>query len=426
MRACIVTPGQPSNNPRVVKEADALAEAGYDVHVLCSDCGLWPSKMDADLMFGKRWTIEYAGGTAAGRPLWYKATRVRHGLSRRLLRWKPDSIAIRRRAVVRAAPELAYSALGYRADLYIAHHPSVLPLAVEAARRNGGRVGYDIEDFYTGMYPIDSAPSDIERLFEQIEREYLPECSYVTAASPSYADTYVAKYGIPRPTPVLNVFPLADRPVDFPPTPAAGQPVRLYWFSQVLGSGRGIEDVIRALGLLKDCDFQLHLRGNWLAGYQDQLFATAKQAGVNGNIIFVYPPAPPKDMVRLAAQFDVGLCVEQPVDHSRPLGITNKTLVSLLAGNAIASTNMIGQKPLLDTLGPAAFSYSPGDHRALAGGLRSWHADRDSLDLARRQAWEWGRRKYNWEVEQQVFLTAVEGALESRESATVKTERSYA
>jgi len=28
---CLVTPGQPSTNPRLVKEADALAEAGYDV-----------------------------------------------------------------------------------------------------------------------------------------------------------------------------------------------------------------------------------------------------------------------------------------------------------------------------------------------------------------------------------------------------------
>ena len=33
-RICLVTPGQPSTNPRLVKEADALCEAGYDVQVV--------------------------------------------------------------------------------------------------------------------------------------------------------------------------------------------------------------------------------------------------------------------------------------------------------------------------------------------------------------------------------------------------------
>jgi glycosyltransferase involved in cell wall biosynthesis len=369
--------------------------------------------MDRDLMANKRWTLEYAGGTAAGRPLRYKVTRLRHCVGRRMLRWNPDSSLFQHWAIVRAAPELASAALRRPADLYIAHHPSVLPIATQAARLHGGRVGYDIEDFYSGMYPIGSEPSRIDRLIEQIETDHLPYCSYVTAASPAYADAYVAKYGIQRPTPILNVFPLSDRPNEFPPTPSVGQPVRLYWFSQVLGSGRGLEDVIRALGIIKDCSFELHLRGNWLTGYREKLFATAKQTGVKESTIFVYPPAAPGEMVRQAATFDVGLCVEQPVDHSRPLGITNKTFVSLLAGNAILSTNMAGQKPLLDVIGPAAFAYEPGDVRKLTTGLRKWHDDRKSLDLARRQAWNWGTRRYNWDLEKQVFLRAVEAAVDT-------------
>jgi len=35
-RVCLVTTGQPACNPRLVKEADALAEAGFDVHVVAA------------------------------------------------------------------------------------------------------------------------------------------------------------------------------------------------------------------------------------------------------------------------------------------------------------------------------------------------------------------------------------------------------
>ena len=33
-KVCLVSPGHLSSNPRLVKEANALAEAGYQVHVI--------------------------------------------------------------------------------------------------------------------------------------------------------------------------------------------------------------------------------------------------------------------------------------------------------------------------------------------------------------------------------------------------------
>lgn len=35
-RVCLVTTGQPACNPRLVKEADALIDAGFDVHVVAA------------------------------------------------------------------------------------------------------------------------------------------------------------------------------------------------------------------------------------------------------------------------------------------------------------------------------------------------------------------------------------------------------
>ena len=54
-RVCLVTTGQPACNPRLVKEADALAEAGFDVHVVAAYSADWATDADRDLVKSRRW-----------------------------------------------------------------------------------------------------------------------------------------------------------------------------------------------------------------------------------------------------------------------------------------------------------------------------------------------------------------------------------
>ena len=403
---CLLTPGQPSNNPRLVKEADALAEAGYTVHVLCVDCGLWPSETDSSVMAARPWACRYVGGMVHSRPLMHRIARLRLALTRRMLRVFPESEILQRAAMVRVGPELEAAALQHPAKLYIAHHAAVLPAAARAAAKFGGKVGYDAEDFYTGL----QAPPAIERCAADIERKYLPACDYVTASTREIAAAYVEKYHISPPVTVLNVFPLAQRPTAFRTGITRG-PLRLYWFSQCIGAGRGLEDVVRALGLLGDCEIELHLRGNWQAGYRERLLALAGSVGVRGDRIVSHAPAPPDDMVRLAAEYDIGLALEQPVDRNKLVCLSNKLFVYLLAGNAVAATNVGAQQSLIAEVGAAGWCYVPGDISSLAGRLHKWSLDRRSLEAARRRAWEWGEQRYNWDIEQRAFLDAVKGAL---------------
>jgi hypothetical protein len=330
----------------------------------------------------------------------------------------PHLSALRPWAVTRAGPEIAAAALRHKADLYIAHHPVVLPAAAQAAKAHRAKVAYDAEDFNTGIGSKGQQRATGNRVIEEFERQYLPQCSYTTAASPAIASAYVSKYGIVRPIPILNVFPLVDRPPKWRTTPMSGEPLRLYWFSQCIGSGRGLEDIVCALGLLKDCRFELHLRGEWLTGYRKEFFRAADEAGLSRESISVHRPAPPGEMVRLAAEFDIGLSVEQPIDDNRPLCITNKTFVYLLAGSALVSTEMVGQKLIIEALGPAVCCYTPGDIPKLAAGLRHWYKDRNALDVARRSAWDCATRRYNWDVEKISFLATVEGAFAPRRNVT--------
>ena len=409
-KICLLTPGQPSTNPRLVKEADALVEAGHQVQVLCGHTIAWADQADKILLSTRRWTCSYVGGEPGTALYWW--TRLRHGVTRRLpATWKLAG-TFRHWALCRVTPELLDAAFQCGADLYVAHYTGALSVAGAVAK--GALLAFDAEDFESGYYEYRTGPRAIDLLAESVERKYLPECCYVTAASPGIAAAYGAKYGIPTPASVLNVFPLAERPPQFRETSPEG-PLRLYWFSQTIGPGRGLEDVISAMAKLRDCSIELNLRGRWSAGYEQSLRQLATNGALDLTKIVSCPPAPPGDMVRLSAQYDIGLALEQPASPNRDLCLTNKIFSYLLAGNAVVATATRGQKPILDAIGRAGFFFEPGDVDALVRCLRLWYDDRHELHRARLEAWSCGTREFNWDLEKKKLVEIVNGVLARQE-----------
>jgi glycosyltransferase involved in cell wall biosynthesis len=312
-------------------------------------------------------------------------------------------------------PALERAAKRLAADLYIAHNLGALPAAVAAAEKHQAHVGFDAEDLHSGERGFGSRGSPIDELTVMVEQRYLPYCDYVTAAAPGIAEAYTAKYGIPTPVTILNVFPLWQRLREFRLSKDNG-PLTLYWFSQTIGPYRGLEDVVQAMGILRGCAIELHMCGVWQHGYRDHLSQFAKSVGMEPEQIVVHPPIPPDEMVRHAAEYDVGLALEQPYCENRNLCLTNKIFTYLLAGNAVIATATKGQQPIVESIGYAGFCYEPGDANALAGHLKLWYEDRASLQTARQEAWDWGTKKYNWDLEKKKFLQVVETTLKSGRS----------
>ena len=405
-KICLITPGQPSTNPRLVKEADALHEAGYEVQVICAHWAAWADDADKVLLESRRWSCEYVGGHSTSARLPYRWSRLRHGLARHFVVKGVAPKLLAEIASSRVLPELMRAAKATRADLYIAHNLAALPPALAAAQKYGAKVGFDAEDFHSGQ----EESSKARELVELIERKYLPQCDYLTAGSPQIAEAYTEKYQIPTPLSILNVFPLAERPCEFR-SAVAREPLTLYWFSQTIGAKRGLEDVVNAMGMLPQCDIELHLRGDWQPGYQKQLRALAKSCGVCEDKIKDYAPAPADEMARLASNYDVGLALEITSNHNRDICLTNKIFTYLLAGNAVIGTATKAQKAFVETIGEAGFCYEPGAVQVLAAQLQRWHNDREALETARRAAWECGTKRYNWDVEKHKFLTVVEKVL---------------
>jgi glycosyltransferase involved in cell wall biosynthesis len=405
-RICLITSEQLSTNPRVIKEADALQEAGYDVRVVSCQWMNWPRAEAKNLVSSRHWRSQIIDYSLEFSPRLFWLSRMRRHLALRFSRLiSAEKVLVR--AIGRIVPEIVQRAVSEPADLFIGHNLAGLPAAILAARKCGVPAAFDAEDMHSSMWLYETGPKTFDCLVERLERRFLPQCRYVTAASTLIADAYAQRYGIPVPQTILNVFPLGDRPSEFRERDF-NSPLTLYWFSQVIGARRGLEDVIRAMGLTGSHRIQLHLRGQWQPGYEQELRGLARTAGVLDEQIVSHELAPPGEMIRGSAAYDVGLALEQPVSKNRDICLTNKIYTYLLAGNAIVATATQAQRELMNEIPGTGLCYEVGDVKRLATQLRAWEADRNLLDAARRRAWQFGTERYNWELEKQKLVAVVD------------------
>jgi hypothetical protein len=413
MRVCLISTTQPSTNPRLVKEADALVEAGASVHVIGAHTSTWADKWDPSLLARRGWTCELLDWRCERNPVLFWKSRIRHYAAKRLAIIPAAAFLVAEAAASRIGPDLRRLAMTADADLFIAHNLGALPVALAAGDRCGAPVGFDAEDFHSGQLAPFAEPA-LFRATRHVEA-LIPRCAYVTAASPGIAKAYADLCHIPTPTCVLNVFPKRDRPVALRPADRSG-PVRLHWFSRTIGPDRGLEDAVRALGLLSAYRVELHLRGEWWGNYEADLRRLAADCGVDQARIVAHEPASPDDLVRLAASYDVGLALEPSVSVNNDIALSNKLFTYVLAGNAIVATQTSGQVRLKSDLAAAAAWCHAGNAESLAAALRPWLDDWNALDTARRTAWKLGETRFNWEIEQRTFLAVALGALRAATS----------
>lgn len=405
-RICIVTPGYIASTPRVVKEADALWEAGYVVRVVFSQGNLEQVRAhDMALLATKPWRWAAVGWSPQrdGERLLYHLSRLRHQAARRLPVPLIHQAGLAAHAEGRVYPELARLAAAEPAELFIGHYPAGLAAAAQAARRWGAKLAYDAEDLHTADQPATRAGArQIERV-RSIEARYLPHCASVTAASDLIAEELVQRYAIARPLVIHNVFPWAERAqLDGQRRDRQDERLSLYWYSQVIGAGRGIEDVIRAMGQA-GAGIQLHLRGSLSAETEARFSDLAREQGV-ADALFFHAPVPPTELLSRAVEHDVGLALENSHTLNYTITVTNKFFFYLLAGLALVATNVPGQRAILAQEPEAGLLHDPGDTATLARHLAQLRNDRDLLQRCQAAALRAARERWNWEQESQNLI----------------------
>ena len=393
-KVCVVTAGHLSTCPRMLKAADALHEAGYAVRVVSAVHTPWAFEADTQLVGTRQWKwrpVPYARRYAFG--AWLRSG-VRHRIARAVASVSPQRMpgAIVAEAFSRAHRELVTAVLEERADLIYGGSTGAIAAAAEAGRRSGTPFGVDFEDLHCDEQdPEDGWLSNA--LGGPIMRLAANGASFVTAGSAAIARACADEFGI-NAIAINNVFPL-------PSTPPAdrdrqGQKeLRLYWFSQTIGRRRGLEDIVRAVGLVGR-PATLYLRGRPAAGYISTLEDYSRQAAPSLRIE-VLPPSAPDSMVDECRPFDVGIAAEGGLVRNRHLSLSNKALTYPLAGLPVALTDTPGQRPLADDLGEGALLFAPGDVQSLAASLSRIVHDPCAMSRAREASWEAAKRRWHWE-----------------------------
>jgi len=409
---CIVSPGNLASNPRILKEADALHGAGYDVTVIVCDYNETLRQADDEIEAAAPWKVIRVPRAWDEGIVARMAAALAQALSAVGIA-VPVGVAARSARTPVAALMRRCSKM--RADLYIAHYVAALPAAAVAARLHGALFGFDAEDFHSGEGTGASGDAFRMKMIGIVEQAVLPSCSHMTAAAPLIGKAYAARYGLAEPVTVLNVFPLSMAPPR--PRPARTQEgtptVRAYWFSQTIGLDRGLQAFIQAMARTES-RVTLDIRGSNRWGHGDALLALAHSLGL-ADRVRVLPMAPPGEMVRLAADYDVGLSLETEVSENRRICLTNKIFTYLLAGVPVVMSDTPAQRLLATDLGAAARLCDLTDPAGLAAMLDAL-ASPAVLAEASVTAWRLGRERYNWEREQDVLLQSVAAAFARRET----------
>jgi Glycosyl transferases group 1 len=390
-RVCVVTAGHLSTCPRMLKTADALHDAGYQVRVISTRHVGWAWAADQCVKKRRAWTwqvVDYDRASARGKQLTSgvrfrgaKAAALATGAAR-----VPLAVGIR--GYSRVHDELVSAIASEPADFVYGGTTGALAAVAAGAQRLGVRFGLDLEDFHSAEQTGDGSEL-AHALAERIESDVLPTAAFLTAGSAMIAAAYSTKYDV-QPTPIHNTFS-----INFATESNRDGRLRLYWFSQTLGPGRGLEDVIAAAGRC-GITAEFHLRARPIPEYATHLTAFQARVAPSLELIFHDPDSPDR-MIELAHGYDLGVSTEDGAVLNHRLCLGNKIFTYLAAGLPVLLTSTPAQGRLAADLGLAAALYEPGDVESLASILQRWDSDSSLRCAAAHEARAAALRRWHWE-----------------------------
>jgi glycosyltransferase involved in cell wall biosynthesis len=389
----------------MLKEYRALKNAGYDVKVLYAFWASWAQESDHELFAKGKIDIDdfiLVGGDPENTPFLYFSSRVGFKVIRLLSKIIPSS-SLKELSINRPSFSMNMIAKGIKADLYIAHAIGVLPAVIYASKRNGGKVGIDFEDHYSGQW---LEGSDNYYFYNSIEKKYLPKLDFSIASSNLIAEKYKSAYQFLNPVVIHNVFSrkhLISTPIYF----NRDNNLKLFWFSQTVGQGRGLEEILRAMGLCNS-SITLTILGSCSLLVKDELIQIALKSGLKKKQIIFLDPVGPDEIFLIAAEHHIGLALESENTINRNICLTNKLFSYMMAGLAIIASDTYAQKFFLDNNKGIGNYYHKGDIGELACLLKGYQSNPEILKAHRANSLKLASEKFNWEEEEEKLLSLIE------------------
>jgi hypothetical protein len=226
----------------------------------------------------------------------------------------------------------------HNADLYICHQESGLFIG-NILLKKGYKVAFDFEDFYSEDFLNVYRPID---LLKKTEAFALINAVYVTCPSESMAKSLNQFYDLEKEVSVVyNSFPLKEK---FNPY-SIKIPRSLLWFSQTVGPGRGIEEIIKALKLVQ-LAVTITFVGNINETYKE--FISGQLSDTIHQIHYI-PLLKHYELVDYIKKFQIGLALEHNTPLNKDLTISNKILLCLQANLKVLASKTTGQLDLQES-----------------------------------------------------------------------------
>ena len=306
------------------------------------------------------------------------------------------------------------------ADIFSAKALVALPVIREAATRAGARFVYDIADLHIESGRLARLPGPVKTYLYRREQRWMAEAAALTTVTDPMADEIARRFGVARPTVVMNCRP-RWRPDEPMPSGtrlreaviAAGgdedAPILLY--QGAFREDQGIEELLDALSAAPLCDVPCVVAFLGFGRMEGRLRAAAATA--TGHIV-VLPPVPSAELLEWTAGADLSFVGAPPKTINLGLTIPNKLFESLMAGVPVVVAGRTAVARLVSD-GDVGIVVEPWAVAALGTALADALSAPEAVRTARKhRARAIALGRYNWETEQ-AGLVAVYRQLAGRD-----------
>ena len=376
----------------MVKEIELALKSKYEVSVLCCEFNNWSKNNNEKIKEQLIPQINYYGiqGNRTSFLPWIFST-LYFSFSKILLPIFPMNIFLlsvcnnkRSWLILRELKKVKQ-----KIDLVVAHNPGSFYPAKQFAEKNKIPFGIDLEDYHPGETNDKKEAFYTKTLLNLI----LPNASYISAASPLILACTKADIdsSLINTEVVLNYFESSEFEI---PENSTSKKLQLVWFSQNVGKGRGLEEIIPSICTNKN--IELHLYGNINTDFYNKWIAGKEN-------IFVYDALAQKDLHRELRKYDIGLAIENPSQNlNRDLCLTNKILAFYQAGLFILASDTKAQKIFIQENPDHGITISLEKHD-LEIDFQKLLDNKNSLRRSALQRFEMGKG-FTWKIESEKLV----------------------
>lgn len=399
-RAWIISYTGVSNEPRVLRQCEALLSEGWQV-VVCGFDGHSPRP--------SQWTfVRLPSSDPFGGEIHRTLAAVRKLAEFLLARCGIEGAA----HVVHAATplwlhtrlqlkRLAKNHPELKADLVISHDWHSADVGHDIAAIYDAKFSIDVHEYAAGQYSYDPEWVRLHKpVTVAVQRHYLRRADVVTVVCQGIGELIAEENGLVRQPIVIRSVPFkAIQP--FRPT---GARIEVLYHGD-LSQRREIHTAIASIPLWRP-EFYLRLRGSGDALYLDRLKAQVAELDIADRVVFE-PPVPFDQIIPAANQADIGFFSFDGTSPQIRFTLPNKLFEYIMAGLCLC----VGDTPEVNRIVSHYKNgrlIAPHSAEAIAAAINS--LDRETIDAFKRASITTGEQ-LNWEAERAQLLQAYREAM---------------